>query len=259
VELVLSLYPGVDLLGRAFTAAGFCVVLGPDHLLDTSIEDFHVPADRFTGVIGGPPCTEYSDANRRRHTPEGDRLVRHFMRVVDESAAEWFLMESVRNVPDVQLDHYAVQRLDCYDLDFGGRQTRLRHVQFGSLKGDIIRPLRTRNAWPVTPVPTVTTAPCGPGDRHSRRCGKQGFPTLPLRALTPTARRRVIGNGVPFEIGIALANAVRGRSQRDDQDCCCGCGRRLTPWQRHANDACRKRMQRRRQGHTRSITLHDEM
>lgn len=30
---LLSIFPGADLLGKAFTKAGFCVVTGPDKLL----------------------------------------------------------------------------------------------------------------------------------------------------------------------------------------------------------------------------------
>lgn len=255
MQLVLSLFPGVDLLGRAFTAAGFSVVLGPDLLLDARIEDFHTPPGRFDGIIGGPPCTNYSDANRRRDTEEGDRLVRHFLRVVDEARPTWFLMENVRNVPDVKLSPYVVQRLDVLDLDFGGRQTRLRHVQFGHRDGWIIRPVRTQPPRPVTPVPTLTTAPAGPGDRHCRRCSKMGMPTLPLRTFTPTARRRVIGNGVPWPIGRALSLAVSRAGPVTPGDCVCGCGRLVTSAAKHATAACRKRMERRRRGHARSITI----
>jgi hypothetical protein len=33
IGLVLSLFPGIDLFGRGFEAAGFCVVRGPDLIL----------------------------------------------------------------------------------------------------------------------------------------------------------------------------------------------------------------------------------
>jgi DNA (cytosine-5)-methyltransferase 1 len=255
MKLVLSLFPGVDLLGRAFEAAGFCVVRGPDKILDQLIEDFHAPPGKFDGVIGGPPCTNYSDANRRRDTQEGDRLVLEFLRVVDESRPTWWLMENVRNVPDVTLAGYDVQRLDVLDTDFGGRQSRLRHIQFGHVDGYIIRPRRTISPRSVTPVPTLTTAPAGPGDRHCRRLAKQGFSALPLRTFTPTARRRAIGNGVPLTIGQALAAAVSLATPRHAGDCACGCGRPTTLMQLQATAACRKRMERRRRGHTRAITL----
>lgn len=255
MDLVLSLFPGIDLLGRAFAAAGHAVVLGPDLLWDSRIEDFHVPTGRFDGIIGGPPCTNYSDANRSRDSEEGDRLVRHFLRIVQEARPLWWLMENVRNVPDVQLSPYHVQRLDALDIDFGGKQSRLRHIQFGHGLGWIIRPARTCNTRRVTPVPTVTTQAASPHDRYCRRCEKQGIKPLALRSLTPAARRRVIGNGVPFNVGYALALAVSRAGPVTDADCICLCGRRVTPPARHATAACRKRMERRRHGHTRAVTL----
>lgn len=254
MQLILSLFPGIDLLGRAFHQSGHAVVVGPDLLWDSRIEDFNVPPGRFDGVIGGPPCVHYSDANRHRDAEKGDALVRQFLRVVDQARPTWWLMENVRNVPDVQLSHYHVQRLDLLDVAVGGKQSRLRHIQYGDRDGWIIRVPRTQDGRPVTPVGTVTTAPCGAGDRHGRRCAKQGFATLPLRALTPTARRRVIGNGVPLAIGLSLARAVTERGPVTATDCVCLCGRRVTPPARHATAACRKRMERRRRGHTRVVT-----
>jgi DNA (cytosine-5)-methyltransferase 1 len=253
--LVLSLFPGVDLLGRAFSAAGFCVVAGPDLILDQRIEDFRATPGRFDGVIGGPPCQNYSDANRRRVTAEGDRLVREFLRVVDEARPTWFLMENVRNVPDVRLQGYSVQRLDCSDWEFGGRTGRLRHIQFGHRDGWIIRPARTITDRPVTPVPTLTTAPAGAGDRYSRRCAKMGLTPLALSSFTPAARRRVIGNGVPWGMGCALAEAVRAAGPVTPNDCRCGCGRLVTRAGSHASVACRQRTSRRRRGHFRSVGL----
>lgn len=71
--LVLSLFPGIDLLGRAFREVGFCVVLGPDTLWDDPIEAWSGTPGRFDGVVGGPPCVNYSDANRQRDTNNPQR------------------------------------------------------------------------------------------------------------------------------------------------------------------------------------------
>lgn len=251
--LVLSLFPGIDLLGRAFQAEGFTVVRGPDLLLDDPIEAW-AGTRGFDGVIGGPPCQNFSDANRRRDTAEGVRLLREFLRVIDESRPTWFLMENVRNVPDVAVAGYVVQRLDVTDAEFGGRQRRLRHIQFGHVAGWIIRPRRTETRRPVTPVPAVLTALNGRHDRHSRRCEKQGIPRLPLSSLTRTARARVIGNAVPWSIGLSLARAVTGAGPVTPGDCCCGCGRAIAPPARHATPACRKRMERRRRGSRHVVT-----
>ncbi len=56
--LILSLFPGIDLLGRAFEETGFCVVRGPDLITGGDIRSFHPPAKQFAGVIGGPPCQD---------------------------------------------------------------------------------------------------------------------------------------------------------------------------------------------------------
>ncbi len=54
-DLVLSLFPGIGLLDKAFESVGFAVVRGPDLLWGGDIRRFHVPAGRFDGIIGGPP------------------------------------------------------------------------------------------------------------------------------------------------------------------------------------------------------------
>ena len=64
METVLSLFPGLDLMGTAFAEKGFCVFRGPDPLYNSRIEDFHVPAGVVTGIIAGPPCQDFSKARR---------------------------------------------------------------------------------------------------------------------------------------------------------------------------------------------------
>lgn len=251
MELVLSLFPGIDLLGRGFTANGFCVVKGPDLIWDERIEDFHTPPYHFSAIIGGPPCQNYSDANRHRNPTEGDRLLREFLRVVHEAKPHWFLIENVRNVPDIKITNYTIQRLDITDTDADGKQLRLRHIQFGSRNGDIIRPLRTERRRPVTP--TITCRDNNQHDTHARRLAKQGAPPLPLKALTATARSRAIGNAVSYRVALLLAAAVKQRGPVTTNDCPCRCGR-VTKKGTLANAACRKRMQRRRHSHTRTIT-----
>jgi DNA (cytosine-5)-methyltransferase 1 len=256
-ELVLSLYPGIDVLGRGFYAEDFCVVKGPDLLWDERIEDFRGLRYRFDGVIGGPPCQNYSDANRHRNEAEGDRLIGEFLRVVLECMPHWFLMENVRNVPDVYLPPYHVQRFDLTDHACGGVQWRLRHVQFGSLAGTIIRPERTKADRPVTGRPTVTCRPRSQHDRPCRRAAAQGVEDLSLSSLTRTAKARAVGNAVSLRMAFVLAAAVSQRSYPTHRDCVCGCGRRITPPAAHATVSCRKRMERRRRGLTRAVTFAD--
>lgn len=253
-ELVLSLFPGIDLLGRGFQLEGFCVVRGPDTLWDDRIETWSGTPHAFAGVIGGPPCQNFSDANRCRDTAEGVRLLQEFLRVVMECRPAWWLCENVRNVPDIALRGYTVQRLPLTDLECGGRQRRLRHIQFGTLTGEIIRPERAKSNRPVTAYSTVLCTPNYPSERVGRRAASQGVPGLRLAALTKRARSRAIGNAVPLHMARVLAKAVSRRSHPTEADCCCGCGRAVTPPARHATAACRKRMERRRRGHSSSVT-----
>jgi DNA (cytosine-5)-methyltransferase 1 len=55
--LVLSLFPGIGLLDRAFEEEGFAVVRGPDLLWGGDVKLFHPPPGKFKGVIGGPRKT----------------------------------------------------------------------------------------------------------------------------------------------------------------------------------------------------------
>jgi DNA-binding XRE family transcriptional regulator len=52
--LILSLFPGIGLLDKAFEEEGYCVVRGPDPLWGGDVRNFHPPAGRFDGIIGGP-------------------------------------------------------------------------------------------------------------------------------------------------------------------------------------------------------------
>ena len=47
--LVLSLFPGIDLLGMAFEEEGFTVVRGPDLIWGGDIKRFAPPPDASTG------------------------------------------------------------------------------------------------------------------------------------------------------------------------------------------------------------------
>lgn len=42
-SLVLSLFPGIGLLDKAFEETGYCVVRGPDVLWGGDIRNFHPP------------------------------------------------------------------------------------------------------------------------------------------------------------------------------------------------------------------------
>ena len=85
--LVLSVFPGIDLLGRAFEEEGYCVVRGPDLLWGGDIRTFRPPAGVFEGVIGGPPC-QFASRLRNLNPLCGKKhgnLIPEFERVVAEA------------------------------------------------------------------------------------------------------------------------------------------------------------------------------
>ncbi len=93
-KLILSIFPGIDLLGMAFEEAGYCVVRGPDLIWGGDIHKFHPPEGAFEGIIGGPPCVgESKMANFNEN--KGYTLWPEAMRVIDEAKPEWWLLEAV--------------------------------------------------------------------------------------------------------------------------------------------------------------------
>lgn len=252
--LILSLFPGIDLLGRGFEAEGFCVVRGPDLITGGDIRSFHPPAARFDGVIGGTPCQDFSKARRTPPTGEGLAMLAEFARVVTEAQPTWFLMENVPTVPTLTVPGYAIQRLDLNARDCGLRQNRLRHFQYGDQRGWVIIVERTHRVTDAQPCVTASE-----GRRQDRRtwadfCELQGLPRdFDIPGWSRIAKYAAVGNGVPIQMARAVAHAVaQSRAPVGFRLCRCGCGRPAPGKRDTATDACRKRMQRQRDsaGHT---------
>jgi len=252
-ELVLSLFPGVGLLDRSFEHCGFCVVQAADKITGGNIVNFRGVPKRFDGIIAGPPCQGFSIANSQRLNAEHPSVIasrtmlQHTCRIISECRPEWFLIENVPCVPDVRVEGYRVQRIPITDFECGGRQLRSRHVQFGSAKQHIIRPIRV-NDCPKTrrkgrPAEAVTTKTRDTTD-FADVCRRQGLDApLVLHGWSRIAKFRAVGNGVPVQMGRVLACAVLRRSPTTVWDCTCGCGRRKSRRAITATAACRKRRQ----------------
>lgn len=263
---VLSLFPGVGLLDRAFEEAGFCVVRGPDLIFGGDVRRFRAPAGVFGGVIGGPPCQDFSSLRRAAPTGDGLKMLGEFCRIVAEAAPDWFLCENVARVPDVVVAGYHVQRLDV-DQRWFDDVSRLRHIQFGSRRGELLHvdksPDRRRGRDDVAVDGAATASDARPLDELIRLQGLPPDFTLP--GFTVEAAKRAVGNGVPLALGRVLAAAVVDALARgpvplqrtlelfaggDDVEpagvCACGCGRRLSGSKRYYDFTCRKRAQRKR-------------
>ena len=243
---VLSIFPGIDLLGRAFEEEGYCVVRGPDPLWGGDIRNFHVPAGVFEGIIGGPPCQSFSRLvhiiRAKGQTPKPN-LIPEFERVVEEARPAWFLMENVPEAPEPRVAGYGVRSL-IYNNRWAPEapeQNRERRFSLG-IRGGVaeLEPeicCLENPSWERVVVATSSKegalaksqgelrdgaskrlnrqASALPGQTPRRtieRCLElQGLPTnlLDDAPFTMAGKYLVIGNGVPLPMGRAIAQAVK--------------------------------------------------
>jgi len=217
-NLVLSIFPGFDLLGRAFEEEGFQLVRGPDVLWGGDIDSFHPPAGVFDGLIGGPPCKAHSavitmQVSRnlgRDYTPD-------FLRIFGETRPRWAVMENVRGVLRKGLMPADWSCVRLRDWDCGGKTCRIRYFWI----------------WPATLILTPTTLPGQPAysvlasswknhdgttkfHGHSKislekAAELQGFPEFVplLRPLGKKYAVQLLGNGVPKAMGRFIARRIK--------------------------------------------------
>jgi DNA (cytosine-5)-methyltransferase 1 len=226
--LVLSLFPGIGLLDMAFEEEGFCVVRGPDLLWGGDVRNFHPPAGRFDGVIGGPPCQAHSTMKHLallgNGVPAGVHgdMIPDFCRVVAEAAPSWFVMENVPQAPDPHVAGYSVAARKLNNRWLGEDQNRVRKFWFGSRAA-----LRFQIQEAALLSPTFEPAVLaghGPalGQRVRGIQGRswqqgarlQGLPESWIARMeempfTVHGFKRVVGNGVPLPMGRAVAQAVK--------------------------------------------------
>jgi DNA (cytosine-5)-methyltransferase 1 len=234
--LVLSIFPGIDLLGRAFEEAGFTVVRGPDPIFGGDIKSFHVPAGRFDAVLGGPPCQIFS---RMRYIQplaglKHGNLIPEFERVVAEAQPTWWLMENVEDAPIPRVPGYRVHAQVVEDVAVGGATMRERRFTFGTRDGRRLH-VETLALWTPNPEPAVMAGggarrsvpvkllangnvkrriragDCKTTRSYATACRLMGLPEdfLAEAPFTVAGKLHVVGNGVPMATGRALARAVK--------------------------------------------------
>lgn len=230
-QLVLSLFPGADLLGRAFESAGFTVVRGPDVLWGGDIREFHVPRGKFDGIIGGPPCQFASTAALTGTNAEN--LIPEYLRIVEEARPTWAVMENVRAILDENAAPnwpYTILR----DFDCGGLTNRQRAFWFYGI-APALEPLPRRGeigidvertvlatSWKSKSTPNFPKLEYVQGAEAAKL---QGFPGLAEKimnaqpsfggksGLSASSRNiiavHMLGNGVPRAMGEYVANHVK--------------------------------------------------
>lgn len=247
--VILSLFPGIDLLGHAFEQTGFCVVRGPDIITGGDIRNFSPPANRFDGVIGGPPCQDYSKLNRSPGQ-YGNEMLKHYRRVVTESKPAWFLYENVVTAPTFSVPEYRQQRF-ALDLAWFTHFSRRRDFVFGSQSGQLLNPMNgTRQDIQGTCV-------TGNDERSFQACCDiQGLPRdFDLPFFTLEGKKQAVANAVPMALSLYVAALIAQTiyatdtsipTAQPERRCKCRCGRVVVGRACYASPACRKRMQRAR-------------
>lgn len=243
MTLVLSLFPGLGLLDRAFEEEGFCVVRGPDLLWGGDVRTFRPPAALFGGIIGSPPCQPFSQlvhmVRANGFEPKHENLIPEYERIVAEAEPEWFIMEEVRAAPLPVVPGYRLHSQIVNARHVGSTQNRERRISFGTGDGRALR-LETETFEPLDWNFAVTgdarvrpVAMLAGGKRKGNESGgrtsslNRGGGSLPLAdmcelqglprdflagddcPLTMSGKRQVVGNGVPLPMGRAIARAVK--------------------------------------------------
>ncbi len=217
-------------MGRGFEDEGYCVVRGPDRLWGGDIKSFHPPADAFEGVIGGPPCQEFSRLRRLNPgiPPKWGNLIPEFERVVSEARPRWFVMENIKEAPLPAVEGYHIHPTLLNNRWLGAEQNRVHRFSFGDRDGsklnyDVVIFENFNYRYRVMA--------CGEDPRHGKHKGNrnlhykagptnatvkdslqlQGLPIdlLDDAPLTVKGKQSVVGDAVSFPMARALARAVK--------------------------------------------------
>jgi len=242
----LSIFPGIGILDSAFEAEGFTIVRGPDLFWGGDIKKFHPPPGRFDGVIGGPPCEEFSALRHlvkaQGRTSRHGNLIPEFERCVAEARPTWFLMENVKAAPIPQVEGYQLDPFLYNARWIGMEQSRVHRFTFGHVAGARMKPhlefeVFDHINWSRRVMASGGYVPCQlAGGNHVQRTDPrplrsnqrmnllgrkdtkyfqearrlQGLPeSWDLPGFTVAAKIRVLGGAVPYPMGRALARAVR--------------------------------------------------
>lgn len=126
-----------------------------DYTGDRICTELDVQKEDITGVVGGPPCQGFSNANRNRNEDdERNQLVFHFARLVSELEPEFFVMENVPgiltiadgSVPEQIIDEfasygYSVAFKKLNTAEYGVPQKRERVIFIGVKQSLGVNPL----------------------------------------------------------------------------------------------------------------------
>lgn len=101
---------------------------------------FHPPADVFEGIIGGPPCQQFSPLRfvqkHKDKSMKWGNLIPEFERVISEAQPDWFLMENTKYAPLPVVQGYRVDGSLLNNRWLGVTpQNRIHRFSFGTRNG----------------------------------------------------------------------------------------------------------------------------
>jgi DNA (cytosine-5)-methyltransferase 1 len=200
----IDLFSGCGGLALGFTQQGFHPAAAVEWDVDAAqtyatnvhpqIETLDIASvphwPRASIVLGGPPCQGFSQLGQRDPKDPRNRLWREYVRVLDDSLADVFVMENVPQLlASTQFDLFRRAVTDrgfkivsavLNAADYGVPQTRRRAIVIGSRFGEPFFPEKThgpqspgrvpyqtvRNAWKTSPK--LSDEPTGT-NWHARR------------------------------------------------------------------------------------------
>ncbi len=194
------------------------------------IKLFHPPVDVFEGIIGGPPCQEFShlrSVNAGRPSKWGN-MIPEFERVVTEGQPTWFVMENVDIAPIPSVNGYRVYPALLNNRLLGESQNRVHRFSFGTRTGSWLSfnvAVEQNKEWAPRVCASGGVKPGRPrGNQTSLKylgwktvealresLRLQGLPAdfLDESPFTLAGKHSVIGNAVSLPMARALAKAVR--------------------------------------------------
>lgn len=218
----LDLFAGCGGLALGFKQAGFvpagAVEMDPDAAATYAVNiDPAIVVDDISRVkewpavdvvVGGPPCQGFSQLGTRDPRDPRNRLWREYLRALDASGADRFVME---NVPQLlRSDQFAMFRAEVERrgfqvvadvlcaADFGVPQVRRRAIVIGSKSGEIAMPVPTHgpDSPDGRPWVTVREALSSPSPLPERADGRNWHVDRPsIREESRTRYRAVPKDG----------------------------------------------------------------
>ena len=116
-------------------------------------------------VFGGPPCQGFSLMGKRLLEDPRNRLVQHFVRLVSETGARYFVFENVRGLTVGRHQRFLLELIEEFAL-YGYRVRKPWHVLNASYYGvpqdrERLFLLGALEGLPLPEYPIPTSIPCG--------------------------------------------------------------------------------------------------